>query len=203
MTTLNPSGTDLLYSTYLGGGDNDQGKGIAVDTSGNAYVTGFTSSTNFPTTAGAFQTAGFENAFVAKFGGFPAPPSVITVTDADNNPVPCGGAKIVSNNGQCSAATVPLRITASGSCPGTPAVTSTRSDGKTLTDPYPVGSTTVTFTARDGCGNTTTCTVTVTVTNDKTITSNFNGTSIPGGSYLWFNAVIKPSGSKPTGGPVL
>ncbi len=204
LTTLNASGTGLLYSTYLGGGGNDQGKGIAVDASGNAYVTGFTTSTDFPTTLGAFQTAqpGSQNAFVAKFGGLvPAP--VITVTDGDGNPIPCGGAKIVSNNGQCSAATVPLRITASGSCPGTPTVTSTRSDGKALTDPYPVGSTTVTSTATDGCGNTTTCTATVTVTNDKTITSNFNGTSIPGGSYLWFNAVIKPSGLKPTGGPVM
>jgi hypothetical protein len=46
----------LSYSTYLGGTGNDYGYGIAVDGSGNAYVTGQTYSTNFPTTAGAFQT---------------------------------------------------------------------------------------------------------------------------------------------------
>ena len=54
MTKLNPSGSALVYSTYLGGsggngGNGDGGNGIAVDSSGNAYVTGYTTSTNFPT----------------------------------------------------------------------------------------------------------------------------------------------------------
>ncbi|PYN28613.1 MAG: cell surface protein, partial [Candidatus Rokuibacteriota bacterium] len=68
MTKLNPTGTGLVYSTYLGGSGVDEGFGIAVDTLGNAYVTGFTSSTNFPTTAGAFQATfgGTEDAFVTK-----------------------------------------------------------------------------------------------------------------------------------------
>ena len=52
---LNPAGNGLVYSTYLGGGIFDVGQGIAVDTSGNAYVTGVTDSSNFPTTGGAFQ----------------------------------------------------------------------------------------------------------------------------------------------------
>jgi hypothetical protein len=47
----------LAYSTYLGGSGADEGHGIAVDGSGDAYVTGVTNSVNFPTTAGAFQTA--------------------------------------------------------------------------------------------------------------------------------------------------
>ena len=55
----------LSYSTYLGGANYDSGKGIAVDTNGNAYVTGFTQSTDFPTTAGAFQPA-FGGIFVTK-----------------------------------------------------------------------------------------------------------------------------------------
>ena len=45
----------LVYSTYLGGSGQDRGIGIALDTSGNAYVAGLTASSNFPTTAGAFQ----------------------------------------------------------------------------------------------------------------------------------------------------
>src|SRR5262245_563222 len=57
----------LVYSTYLGGGGEDQSVSIAVDSSANAYVTGFTSSVDFPTTLGAFQTAGsLPDAFVTK-----------------------------------------------------------------------------------------------------------------------------------------
>ena len=67
---LNSAGTQLLYLVYIGGSGNDSGQGIAVDTSGNAYVTGITSSTNFPTTSGAFatQSVGPQEAFIAKFG---------------------------------------------------------------------------------------------------------------------------------------
>jgi hypothetical protein len=69
VTKLNPTGSaPLVYSTYLGGSGGDDGLGIAVDAAGNAYVTGQTSSTNFPTTAEAFQTAnqGSFDAFVTK-----------------------------------------------------------------------------------------------------------------------------------------
>ena len=67
LTELNPTGTGLVYSTYLGGNSGDSGSGIAVDTSGNAYVTGNASS-RFPTTPGAFQTTfgGASDAYVAK-----------------------------------------------------------------------------------------------------------------------------------------
>ena len=69
VTKLNPTGSALVYSTYLGGGGSDQGFGIAVDTSGNAYVTGSAGGLNFPTTPGAFQTTpgGVGDAFVTKF----------------------------------------------------------------------------------------------------------------------------------------
>src|SRR6267154_453038 len=68
VTRLNPTASGLVYSTYLGGTGGDQGLGIAVDGSCNAYVTGMTFSSDFPTTAGAFQPAfgGFSDAFVAK-----------------------------------------------------------------------------------------------------------------------------------------
>ncbi len=53
---LNPTGSGLVYSTYLGGSGPDSGFGIAVDSAGNAFVAGDTESTDFPTTPGAFQT---------------------------------------------------------------------------------------------------------------------------------------------------
>jgi hypothetical protein len=52
---LNPSGSALVYATFLGGSGYDAGQGIAVDGAGNAYVTGFTVSTDFPT-ANALQS---------------------------------------------------------------------------------------------------------------------------------------------------
>jgi hypothetical protein len=56
VTKLNPAGTALVYSTYLGGnGGGDGAEAIAVDSSGDAYVTGYTNSRYFPTTAGVFQ----------------------------------------------------------------------------------------------------------------------------------------------------
>jgi hypothetical protein len=71
VSKLNSSGSALIYSTYLGGSGNDNGQGIGLDSSGDAYVSGGTSSTDFPTTAGAFQTtlAGSQNAFVSKLNG--------------------------------------------------------------------------------------------------------------------------------------
>jgi len=67
---LDPRGSALLYSTYLGGSDEDLGWGIAVDGQGGAYVTGHTHSSDFPT-ASPLQPAGQGggDAFVAKLGG--------------------------------------------------------------------------------------------------------------------------------------
>ncbi|MFZ1071950.1 MAG: SBBP repeat-containing protein, partial [Verrucomicrobiia bacterium] len=52
---LGADGSNLIYSTYLGGAGADAAYGIALDSSNNAYVTGFTYSTNFPTSTNAFQ----------------------------------------------------------------------------------------------------------------------------------------------------
>ena len=81
VSALNPSGTALLYSTYLGGSVYTEGNSVVWDTHDNAlYVVGTTNSPDFPITAGAFQTilspnevgvnevsAAQYNAFVAKF----------------------------------------------------------------------------------------------------------------------------------------
>ena len=65
---LNATGNALVYSTYLGGEDNDSTEGIAVDLSGNAYVTGGTRSAGFPITSSAFQSAraGDTDAYLTK-----------------------------------------------------------------------------------------------------------------------------------------
>jgi hypothetical protein len=67
VTKLNASGSALVYSTYLGGTFTDRGESIAVR-DGRAYVTGFTVSTDFPTTSGAFDRTfnGEQDAFVSK-----------------------------------------------------------------------------------------------------------------------------------------
>jgi hypothetical protein len=81
LTKLNPSGTAVLFSTYLGGsGGDNAATGVALDSSENIYVTGFTNSSSFPTSSGAAQTSlsagscsfgmgllACPDAFVAKF----------------------------------------------------------------------------------------------------------------------------------------
>ena len=73
VTKLDPNGSALVYSTYLGGGAADVGEAIALDAAGNAYVTGYSQSTDFPTTPGAYDTVhspfGERDAFVAKLNG--------------------------------------------------------------------------------------------------------------------------------------
>lgn len=66
---INPTGSALVYATFLGGNSSDYGESIAIDGSGNAYITGFTYSADFPTTPDAFNTThngGWEDAFVVK-----------------------------------------------------------------------------------------------------------------------------------------
>jgi hypothetical protein len=100
VTKLNPAGSaPLVYSTYLGGTSREEGRGIALDPSGNAYVAGWTESVNFPTTADAFDTTfnGVSDAFVTKIE-FVGPPATLTLDPAaDTNPV---------NTEHCVTATV-------------------------------------------------------------------------------------------------
>ena len=55
VTKLNPTGTALVYSTFLGGTIDEYGDGIALDGSGNAYVTGQSWSSDFPVAGNPFQ----------------------------------------------------------------------------------------------------------------------------------------------------
>jgi hypothetical protein len=109
VTKLNATGTALVYFTYLGGsGGFEEGRGIAVDASGAAYVTGFTDSTNFPTTAGAFDTTfngGSADAFVAKIGSSPAGYEIVSrrvlvpASGITNVNVSCSGGNKVMGGG--------------------------------------------------------------------------------------------------------
>ena len=65
---LNPAGSGLAYGTFLGGSEKDHARGIAVDGSGSAYVTGQAFSSDFPTTPGAIDTSfnGSQDGFVVK-----------------------------------------------------------------------------------------------------------------------------------------
>jgi hypothetical protein len=72
VTKVNPTGTALVYSTYLGGTENSSGNAIAVDSSGYAYVAGNALYTDFPVTTGSYQqtnnaaSISCTNAFVTK-----------------------------------------------------------------------------------------------------------------------------------------
>jgi hypothetical protein len=74
VAVLNPSGSGLVYSTYLGGGGQDEARSVAVDNIGNAYLTGGTSSSDFPTKA-PFQPnlSGTQNAFVVSLDSAGSP----------------------------------------------------------------------------------------------------------------------------------
>jgi hypothetical protein len=122
VTELNSTGTALVYSTYLGGNSQDFANGLALDNTGNVYIAGGASSTNFPVTQGAFQTTnnaaaqGGSNAFIAKLDMSPAAtstqlsaapnPALIvqlitltaTVTYSSGGPAPTGTVTFLNGN---------------------------------------------------------------------------------------------------------
>jgi beta-propeller repeat-containing protein len=103
-------GSTLLSSTYLGGTGNDEGRAIAVDGNGNAYVTGCTTSPDFPTanaiqtaTAGPTGAAALKgDAFVAKLS--PDGSSLIYATFLGGAGEDCGNAIAVDGEGHCYVA---------------------------------------------------------------------------------------------------
>ncbi len=121
--------SDLLYSTFLGGSAWDDGWGIALDSSGNAYVTGWTHSSDFPTTPGAFDRTynGSSEVFVARLGmGGGAVTYSISgrVVDASGNPFP--GVTISDNAGHTTTTGSDGRYTLSGLAAGTYIITPSR-----------------------------------------------------------------------------
>jgi hypothetical protein len=80
VTELNPFGTGLVYSTYLGSSNSDEAQNIAVDGSGNAYVVGWTISSDFPTTSNAFQPTNPQSGTLGNYAGFLSKLSVTSGT---------------------------------------------------------------------------------------------------------------------------
>jgi hypothetical protein len=139
VTEVGPKGTNLVYSTYLGGGGTDTGYGIAVDGSGAAYVTGFTSSSNFPRTKkplqnsldGGKNTVVVGDAFVTKIS--PGGSAFVYSTFLGGGQVDAGFAIAVHTNGEAYVAGTTL----SGGFPKVNAIqTSCRSCSSGLRDAF-------------------------------------------------------------------
>ena len=91
VTTVNPAGTTLLFSTYLGGTSRDEAHGVAVDLAGNLYVIGMTFSTDFPVVDPVQATPGGGiDTFVAKIALLPRAPRIVFATyfggEGDDDP---------------------------------------------------------------------------------------------------------------------
>ena len=106
VTKLNAAGSGLVYSTMLIGIDSDGGNGLDIDDDGNVYVTGFTVSTNFPTTNALQPThAGGtsfspKDAFVFKISNIDGFDIVGQITDSGGNPIPSVSVKITGTMNQ-------------------------------------------------------------------------------------------------------
>jgi len=95
---LNPSGSALIYSTYLGGSGGDSASGIALDSAGNAYVTGYSQSADFPTVNPLQATLnGFSDAFVAELN--PAGSALVYSTFLGGSGADTGTAIAVDSSG--------------------------------------------------------------------------------------------------------
>ncbi|MEK7408157.1 MAG: SBBP repeat-containing protein [Acidobacteriota bacterium] len=107
LVKLNPAGSTLVYSTYLGGGQRDEATAVALAPSGDAFVTGTTWSTNFPVTPGVIQGAfgGDRDVFAARIplGGPPSNRPPVAVAGASQT-VECAspGGTPVTLNGSAS-----------------------------------------------------------------------------------------------------
>jgi hypothetical protein len=151
VTKLNAAGNALVYSSYLGGSGTEDFPGIAVDTSGNAYVTVRTTSWDLPTTEGAFQTGyggGTYDAFVAKISFNRAPVANAGPDQTVECTSPAGEAVTLDGSASSDPDNNPLTYEwkdAGGSVVGnTPIVNLTR----------PLGTHIFTLTVNDGKGGT-------------------------------------------------
>jgi photosystem II stability/assembly factor-like uncharacterized protein len=135
VSKLNPSGTALVYSTYLGGSRRDEGRSIAVDAAGNACVTGITASTDFPT-ANALQPVyggDTSDAFVSKLS--PSGASLIYSTYLGGNSLDEGVDIATDSVGNSYV----LGVTGSSNFPVTPGAFQTSAANTFVTKLNPSG----------------------------------------------------------------
>ncbi len=169
---LDPSGNFTLYATYLGGSSEDGAESVAVDSAGNAYITGITNSGDFPTTANVFQPTyggGDSDGFVARI--VPSPKLSPTITP-----------------------TVTATPTATGTATPTAGPTSTPTVARTPLPtrvPQPTGSPGPTSFGGGTPTPTVTATATVTATITPTITPTPTPTATPIGLVTYTPAELK------------
>jgi len=183
MAELNATGAALVYSTYLGGSGGDAGTGIAADSNGNTYVTGYTASSNFPATCGAFQTdmTGSVNTFLAKFGNASGGLSTPTVT------VTPSSTSITT----AQSLTVTIGVSSGGGCNPTPTGSVTLTSGSYTSAATTLVSGSATITVPAGSLTASTDTLTATYTPDSNSSSTY-------GSATGTNTVTVTSTGKTT-----
>ena len=92
ISKLSADGSELVFSTFLGGSGDDRAFGLALDSSGNVYVAGLTGSSNFPVTSGAFQTV-FKGG--GGYGGMPDGYSPPASTDGFVSKLSADGSTLI------------------------------------------------------------------------------------------------------------
>jgi hypothetical protein len=104
LIVISASGNSVLYSTYVGGSDEDGAKGIAVDNNRNAYITGLTYSANYPVTGSAYQSVngGNGDAFFTKINTTGGP--FVYSTLLGGNGLDQGNGIAVDSNGNAYVA---------------------------------------------------------------------------------------------------
>ncbi len=163
LTSVNATGDALNYSTFLGGGNSDVGRGLALVPSGNTFLTGSTASANFPVISGALQfarggTGPVADAFLAKVSPLDAPavalaplqltfadqptdttsdPQVVTLTNTGSAPLTISGIVASGDFAQTNTCVSPLAA-GGGSCTisvvFSPIETGTREGTVSITD---------------------------------------------------------------------
>lgn len=207
VTELNPAGSALVYSTYLGGSSVDQANAIALNPVGNAYVAGSSTSTNFPTTPGAFQSTrlGPSNAVVAGVNATGTGLVLSTYLGGSGTDIAWGVHSDSSGNaylaGQTSSPNFPttsgaIQTTCAGGCAHNNAFVSKLN---------PTGTTLGYSTFLGGTGETETFAMTVDGTGDAYVTGRTNSADFhvtPGafsvknqGSFDAIVSVLNPTGT--------
>jgi hypothetical protein len=182
VTKLNSTGTGLIYSTYIGGSGNERGHAIAIDNSGNAYITGYTGSTDYDITPGAFQTTysggSDSHVFVTKlcFGTIPAQPGVI----AGNTTVCAGSAQTYAVAAVAGATSYTWTL---------PSGWSGTSTTNTINVTVGTNSGIISVVANSECGSSPAQTITVNALPDVTVSQNDNTLTAnqAGATYQWID----------------